>query len=100
VGDQGAELCDIRIVSATSLFVPGLPTPQAGTTAFSPGGADRVNVEDPESLARVFGFRAAKGAQQQKDGLELEKTGAAASVELEMDPSGTAQPGEISERPH
>lgn len=96
-GTGAAEPCDVRIVGATSLFVPGLPTPQiGGPTAVVPPAGSRVAVEDAEGLARVFGFGGIKGLQQQeRDGVRA--AAAAASVELLTD-DGTAtaavRPGE------
>lgn len=96
-GTGAAEPCDVRIVGATSLFVPGLPTPQiGGPTAVVPPAGSRVAVEDAEGLARVFGFGGIKGLQQQeRDGVRA--AAAAASVELLTDDGAATvavRPGE------
>lgn len=90
-------LGDVRIIGATSLFVPGLPTPQPGATAASAPAGAGVAVEDAEGLARVFGF-GAKGTTQQHEGAA--STTAAASLELplageeEAAAGGVVRPGE------
>ena len=86
---------DVRVVGATSLFVPGLATPHSSGPIPFPSSGSRVAVEDAEGLARVFGF---VGVKQQKDGVGVAAAAAAAaaaapSVELLLD-DGAVRPGE------